>query len=366
MDMPIHSENIVQTIGALEQTIQRPLPDAKILQQLAKQHPMQITHYYLDLIDWDDPQDPIRKIAIPSLGEQKRSGTFDTSGEHVHTKFQGLQHKYRETVLILTTNRCAVYCRHCFRKRLVGLVDNEVVVDWDPVVAYLRAHREVTNVLLSGGDPLTLATDHLEAILRRLARIPHLQYVRIGSRIPVVLPHRILDDDSLHAAFRAFASSGKQLYVTTQFNHPRELTATSIRSVQRLQADGVILNNQTVLLKGVNDCPSVMADLQAALARAGVIPYYIFQCRPVTAVMDEFQVPLHDACQLIDEARKQLDGLSKRFRFVMSHLTGKIEILGWNGGGIYAKYHQTNRPSLHNKLFHKRLGKDVGWLDLDG
>ncbi len=219
-----------------------------------------------------------------------------------------------------------MYCRHCFRKRLVGLVDSEVVVDWDRVAAYLRAHREVTNVLLSGGDPLILATDHLEAILRRLAGIRHLRYVRIGSRIPVVLPSRILDDNSLHGAFKAFASGGKQLYVTTQFNHPCELTSASIQSVKRLQEDGVIVNNQTVLLKWVNDCPSVMAELQTTLAHAGVIPYYVFQCRPVTAVMDEFQVPLHDACQLIGEARKQLDGLSKRFRFVMSHLTGKIEI----------------------------------------
>jgi len=198
-----------------------------------------------------------------------------------------------------------------------------------------------------------------------LAGISHLQYVRIGSRIPVVLPDRILDDDSLHVVFEAFASSGKQLYITTQFNHPRELTPTSIRSVKRLQEDGVIVNNQTVLLKGVNDCSSVMAELQAALAHAGVIPYYVFQCRPVSTVTDEFQVPFHDACHLIDEARKQLDGLSKRFRFVMSHLTGKIEILGWNDGGIYVKYHQTNRASLHNKVFHKRLGKDIGWLDLE-
>lgn len=133
-------------------------------------------------------------------------------------------------------------------------------------MAYLRTHREATNVLLSSGDPLILATDHLEDILHRLAEIPHLRYVRIGSRIPVVLPSRILDDDSLHEIFRTFASGGKQLYVTTQFNHPRELTSASIQPVKRLQADGVITNNQTVLLKGVNDHPSVMAELQAALA----------------------------------------------------------------------------------------------------
>ena len=194
----------------------------------------------------------------------------------MHTKFRGLQNKYQKTVLILMTNSCAVYCRHCFRKRLVVLADNEIVVDWDSVITYLTAHREVSNVLLSGGDLLILATDHLKDILHRLSGISHLRYVRIGSRIPVVLPNRILDDDSLHEAFKAFSSDGKQLYVTIQFNHPRELTSESIRSVKLLQEDGVIMNNQTVLLKGVNDCPSVMAELQAALARIGLIPYYGF------------------------------------------------------------------------------------------
>jgi KamA family protein len=357
----------IHTVNALEQRLQRKIPDAKAVRQVAEKYPLRITDYYLKLINWDDPDDPIRKIAIPSCGEENvSSGSFDTSGELHNTKLRGLQHKYRETVLILTTNICSVYCRHCFRKRLVGLVtEDEVVTDWDSVTAYIREHTEITNVLLSGGDPLVLQAAYLQDILQRLADIAHLQYVRIGTRVPVVLPQRITEDETLHDAFRKFSKHGKQLYVTTQYNHVRELTPESLSAVDRLREDGVIINNQTVLLKGVNDSPAALAELQIALSRSGIIPYYVFQCRPVTSVRDEFQVPLYKGCQIVDAARLRLDGLSKRFRFIMSHPTGKIEILGWAEGGIYAKYLQSNRESLHNKIFHLPMAKDAGWLNTE-
>ncbi|MCI5190926.1 MAG: KamA family radical SAM protein [Candidatus Electrothrix sp. AS4_5] len=280
-----------------------------------------------------------------------------------NTKLRGLQHKYKETALILTTNICSVYCRHCFRKRLVGTAEDEVVRDWDSVIAYIREHKEITNVLLSGGDPLVLQTTYLQDILRKLSGIKHIQYVRIGSRVPVVLPQRISEDDALHDAFKEFLACGRQLYITAQYNHMREMTTESLQAIGRLQEDGVIINNQTVLLKGVNDSPTALAELQIALTHNGILPYYVFQCRPVTSVKNEFQVPLHDACQIVDKARQYQDGLSKRYRFVMAHPTGKIEILGWSEGGIYAKYLQTNQESLHNKIFHAPLTKDAGWLD---
>ena len=355
----------IRSVSALERQIQRPIPDTSVLRSITKKHPIRVTPYYLDLIDWDDPDDPIRKIAIPSSGEQNMSGSFDTSGELHNTKLPGLQHKYRETALILTTNICSVYCRHCFRKRLVGVAEDEVVTDWDKVTAYLQEHKKLTNVLLSGGDPLVLETEYLADILDRLAAVEHLQYVRIGTRTPVVVPQRITEDDALHATFRKFLSHGKQLYVTAQYNHARELTPESIEAVARLRKNGIIVNNQAVLLKGVNDSPDALAKLQIALTRAGVIPYYLFQCRPVAAVKEEFQVPLRTACRIVDEARSRLDGLSKRFRFVMAHPTGKIEILGWGNGKLYAKYLQTNRTALHNRLFQKSLSKEAGWLDMD-
>ena len=355
----------IHTVNALEQRLRRKISDAKAVQRVAKKYPLRITNYYLNLIDWDDPDDPIRKIAIPSCGEDNVSGSFDTSGERHNTKLRGLQHKYRETALILTTNTCSVYCRHCFRKRLVGLAEDEVATDWDSITAYIKEHKEITNVLLSGGDPLVLQTAYLQDILQRLADIAHLQYVRIGTRVPVVLPQRITEDETLHRAFKEFLMHGKQLYVTSQYNHARELTPESLRAIRQLRKDGVIVNNQTVLLKGVNDSAAALAKLQSALTRSGIIPYYVFQCRPVTSVRNEFQVPLYKGCQIVDAARRRLDGLSKRFRFVMSHPTGKIEILGWAEGGIYAKYLQSNRESLHNKIFQVPMAKNAGWLDTE-
>jgi lysine 2,3-aminomutase len=355
----------IYTVDILEQQIGREIDDAENMRLVADKYPLRITSYYLNLINWDDPDDPIRRIAIPSCGEEKASGSFDTSGELRNTKLRGLQHKYRETALILTTNICSVYCRHCFRKRLVGLAENEVVTDWDSVTAYIKEHKEITNVLLSGGDPLVLETLYLQDMLRRLADIAHIQYVRIGTRVPVVLPQRIIEDEALHEAFREFLRHGKQLYITTQYNHARELTLESRLAVKMVRQDGLIVNNQTVLLKGVNDSPEALAELQIALSNTGVLPYYVFQCRPVMSVRDAFQVPFYEGCQIVDAARQRLDGLSKRFRFVMSHPTGKIEILGWSKGGIHAKYLQTNQKSLHNKIFHAPMTKDAGWLKTD-
>ena len=355
----------IHTVNALEQRLRLEIADANAVRRIAKKYPIRITDYYLKLINRDDPDDPIRKIAVPSCSEENfSSGSFDTSGEQYNTKLRGLQHKYRETALILTTNICSVYCRHCFRKRLVGLAEDEVVTDWDSVTAYIKEHKEISNVLLSGGDPLVLQTAYLQDILQRLADIAHLRYVRIGTRVPVVLPQRITEGEALHGAFREFLRHGKQLYITAQYNHARELTPESLRAVRQLREDGVLVNNQTVLLKGVNDSPVALAELQSSLARHGIIPYYVFQCRPVTSVRDEFQVPLYEGCRIVDAARQRLDGLSKRFRFVMSHPTGKIEILGWAEGGIYAKYLQTNQESLHNKIFHAPMSKDAGWLEM--
>ena len=353
----------IHTVNELEGWIRREMSDTRAIRRITKKYPVRVTPYYLKLINWDDLNDPIRKIAIPSCGEESLSGSFDTSGELHHTKLRGLQHKYKETALILTTHICSVYCRHCFRKRLIGVAEDEVVTDWDSVIDYIREHKEITNVLLSGGDPLVLQTAYLRSILCRLADIEHLQYVRIGSRVPVVLPKRIIEGDTLHDIFKEFLLHGRQLYITVQYNHAQELTPESLLAVRRLQEVGVIVNNQTVLLRGVNDSSAALAELQGALARNGIIPYYVFQCRPVSSVKEEFQVPLYEGCQIVDKARQSLDGLSKRFRFVMAHPTGKIEILGWDDGGIYAKYLQTNQETLHNKIFHAPLTKDASWLD---
>ena len=338
--------------------------EKKEIEKIIKSHPMLINEYYMNLINWNDLDDPIRKMAIPSIKENRFDGSFDTSGEQENTKLRGLQHKYSNTVLILTTNSCMTYCRHCFRKRLVGIVADEIVKNWDLVVKYICEHKEITNVLLSGGDPLMLANNRIASILEKFSNIQHLKFIRIGTRIPVVCPDRIVNNDELINIFRKYSCEKKRLYIVTQFNHPREITPLSIKAIEKLNNAHIIVNNQTVLLKGVNDNPSVMADLQSKLTEIGVVPYYIFQCRPVKKLKNIFQVPLYKAFNIIEKTRGMLDGFSKRFRFVMSHETGKIEIIGHKNDNLYFKYHQAKDELLANKIFHKKLNKDDCWLDL--
>jgi KamA family protein len=337
--------------------------EADRLREVVERHPMSVTRYYLSLIDWDDPGDPIRKMAIPSAEELSSLGLYDTSGERENTRLPGLQHKYASTALILVTNRCATYCRFCFRKRLVGLSSDEILKRLSDAVEYIRGHPEITNVLLSGGDPLALPTCSIARMLEMLASVDHLDFLRIGSRVPVVFPQRIVEDGGLLELLRTHSRAERRLYVVTHFNHPREITARSIAAVDALLKAGVVVNNQAVLLKGVNDDPEVLTSLLRELVSVGVNPYYVFQCRPVKRVKASFQVPLARGHAIVEAARQGLSGLGKRFKFVMSHRTGKVEIVGITGDRIYLKYHEAKHAEDAGRLFRRRLVPGAGWLD---
>jgi KamA family protein len=353
----------IQEIESLNSYLEISTEEERKLKEVIETHPMRITRYYLSLIDWDDPEDPIRKMVVPSADELVDSGSYDTSGENQSTKMPGLQHKYEQTALILATSRCPTYCRHCFRKRLVGLPTDEVLRRFNEAAQYIERHPKINNVLISGGDPLILGTATIEKFLRKLSSIPHISYIRFGSRVPVVFPDRILQDRELLDVLRRYSGSGTQIFVSTQFNHPREITSQSTNVVHRLLRSGVILNNQAVLLRGVNDRSDTLANLQMELVRIGVNPYYVFQCRPVKRVKHHFQVPLSRGCRIVRNAQQKLDGYSKRFRYVMSHLTGKIEILGILEDRILLRYHQARNAEDVGKLFTRRLDEHAAWLD---
>ena len=355
--------NNVTTLEELKEYINLTDLEEKELQEVIDLHPMSIPRYYLSLIDSKDPDDPIRKMALPSAEELNVSGEYDTSGERVNTKLPGLQHKYRNTVLLLSVSVCAMYCRHCFRKRMVGLTNDEVMDRFNEVYEYIATHPEVNNLLISGGDSLFLPSSVIAHFLDRLTRLPHLDYIRFGSRMLVTYPDRILKDDELLEVLQAYSKKDRRIYISTQFNHPNEITEHSIEAVNRIINSGVIINNQTVLLRGVNDRPEILADLQKNLVRIGVNPYYVFQCRPVKRVKSHFQVPLAEGCRIVDEARGILDGLSKRFRYAMSHKRGKIEILGILGDEIFFKHQQAKYTGDVSRFFKRKLDKDAGWLD---
>jgi len=356
-------ERSIRSVGQLTAAVDLTPNEVAKLSAAAERHPMSITPYYLSLIDWSDPSDPIRKMAVPSGDELSPIGSYDTSGESENTKLPGLQHKYGPTALVLTTNRCAVYCRHCFRKRLVGLPSAEILQRFEDAALYIESHTEITNVLLSGGDPFVLPTAMLGAFLKRLDAIEHLRFIRFGTRIPVVLPERIIEDEQLLDLVRRHSRKDRRIYVVTQFNHPREITALADRAVERLLEAGAIVGNQTVLLRGVNDDPGVLSELQGRLAGIGATPYYVFQCRPVKRVKAGFQVSLRRGYGIVEQAKAELSGIAKRFKFVMSHRTGKIEIVGLSGDVMSFRYHEAKRTEDAGRFFRKRLAPGAGWLD---
>lgn len=341
------------------------LPETEIprYKRIIQRYPMMITPYYLSLIDPRDPEDPIARMCVPSEDELDPSGTFDTSGESDNTKQEGVQHKYSQTALILSTNVCAMYCRHCFRKRMVGLTDAELNKQVDAAARYVRDHPEITNVLVSGGDALMNPNRIIRRYLEELCAIDTLDLIRFGSRVPVVLPQRIYEDGELLALFGTYARR-KALYLVTQFNHPREITEEAARAVRAIQDCGVQVRNQTVLLRGVNDDAHTLGLLLRRLTQISVVPYYVFQCRPVTGVKGRFQVPLREGAQIVDSAKNLQNGVGKGIRYAMSHPRGKIEILGsLPGDEMLFKFHQSKFPADASHIFTTPVSPDSTWLD---
>ena len=355
-------ENSICTVEQLKDFVDLSPKEEKKLKQITQRHPMRVTPYYMSLIDWDDPDDPIRKMAIPSMEEFNLQGSYDTSGEAENTKMSGLQYKYQETALILATNKCAMYCRYCFRKRLVGLQTKEIIGRFEDAADYIKQHEQINNVLISGGDPLVLKNEVIEQILSIISALPQITFIRFGSRAPVTFPSRFEDDELLRILSR-HSRPDRRIYIVTQFNHPKEITKQSIKAVDNLIKSGVIVNNQTVLLKGVNDNSMTLASLLNRLVSIGVNPYYVFQCRPVKRVKHHFQLPLLRGIELVENAKAHCNGHSKRFRYILSHRTGKIEILGIFNDEIYFKYHQAKNRKRIGKIFKRPVNENVSWLD---
>ncbi len=234
-----------------------------------------ITPYFFNLIDPMDENCPIRRQVIPRVEETHTANweMSDPCGEDLHSPVTGLVHRYPDRVLFLVTDRCASYCRYCTRSRLVSNASGyDFHPEYDKQIAYIAAHPEIRDVLLSGGDPLLLSDEKLENLLSRLRAIPHVEFLRIGTRIPIFLPQRITPE--LCAMFKQF----HPLFVSIHSNHPRELTTETCEALARLADAGIPLGNQTVLLKSVNDDVEVMKAHLQKLLMCRVKPYYIYQC----------------------------------------------------------------------------------------
>lgn len=361
-------KNNITSVEELKKLLPVKKDEEEDLKRVTEIHPMNITRYYLSLIDPDDPDDPIRKMALPSTEELIISGamgktTGDPYGDDKHDKGNGILHKYPYSALVVATEYCSMYCRHCFRKRMVGLPNEQTVENFRKAADYISEHTEITNVIISGGDPMLLPTETIIKMLSFLEDIPHINYVRIGSRAPVVFPERLKDNRLLN--FFADFNRKKSLFIPTHFNHANEITAAAEEAVLLIRQTGTTVNNQAVFLRGVNDTAEDLENLMNGLVRIGINPYYLYQCMPVSRVRNHFQIPLSEGIDTVTKARHRLDGYAKRFKFIMGHDSGKIEICGRHNNQlvmnrIHARAEDTPGSS---DIIIRELNDTGGWLE---
>ncbi len=291
--------------------------DMDEINRVKRRYPMKISRYYLDLIKEKD--DPIWRQAVPSIEELGDNFNLeDPLEEEEHTPVPYLVHKYPDRVLLLVSSMCAMYCRFCTRKRKVGRVKQIPLEDVFKAIEYIRDHKEVRDVVVSGGDPLTRTDRELEEILKRLRDIPHIDIIRIGTRMPCVQPSRVTP--RLVNMLKRY----HPLFMNIHFNHPDEITPESSAALGLLADAGIPLGSQTVLLKGVNDDPNVMMDLMQKLIKCRVKPYYVYQCDLVKGV-DHFRTPVETGIEIMRSIQGFTSGLCLP-HFVIDGPGGKVPI----------------------------------------
>ncbi len=264
---------------------------------------MAITPYFFNLIDTSDPACPIRRQIVPRVEEMAFGADEleDPCAEDAHMAAPGLVHRYPDRVLFLVTDRCAAYCRYCTRSRVVSGANGHLDADHDAAIRYIAQHPEVRDVLLSGGDPLLFTDEKLDSLLSRLRAIPHIEFLRIGTRIPIFLPQRITP--GLLDVLRRH----RPVWLSIHVNHPRELTAESRAALDRLADAGVPLGNQSVLLRGVNDSPETMRELVHKLLLCRVRPYYLYQCDLIRGSA-HLRTSVREGIDIINELRGHTTG----------------------------------------------------------
>ena len=305
-DWQWHFRNRITTVEELANFI--PLSDEEKtqLKLVTIKYPLSITPYYLSLINIDDHNDPVRKQAIPSFSEIAlgRIGLEDPLEEKRDSVVPGLVHRYPDRVLIVITDICPVFCRHCTRKREWrngGWVRTPAEIE--AMLDYIRRNKGIRDVIISGGDPLIFSTYHLEEVISKLRKIPHVEIIRIGTRFPVFLPQRI--DDELCAMLSKYGP----IWLNTHFNHPHEVTPESALACDKLLRSGVPVSNQSVLLRGVNDTVETQMKLCHGLLKIKVRPYYLFQCDEVQGV-EHFRTPIGTGMRIIEQMRGHTSGLA--------------------------------------------------------
>lgn len=298
--------NRITTVEQLQRVVALNAEQIEGVRKCLKQFRMAISPYYASLMDQDNPLCPIRLEAIPSVYETKlgEHDMQDPLHEDADSPTPGLTHRYPDRVLLLITDQCSMYCRHCTRRRFTGMTDHRrSKEDIARCIKYIEETEIVRDVLISGGDPFTLEDSELEEIIAQIRAIKHVEIIRIGTRMPVVLPMRITQK------LADMLQKYHPIWINTHFNHPREITEESTRACDILSRAGIPLGNQSVLLKGVNDCPHIMKRLVLDLLKIRVRPYYLYQC-DLSVGIEHFRTSVGKGIELIERLRGYTTGMA--------------------------------------------------------
>lgn len=299
-------QNRIKTVDDLTKYIDLTTEEEKEIRKSLKMLRMSITPYYLSLIDTTNPNCPIRTQAVPSKKELyvSPSDLDDPLDEDEDSPVPGLTHRYPDRVLFLITDMCSMYCRHCTRRRFAGQSDaSRTKEQIDECIDYIARTPQVRDVLLSGGDPLLMSDDKLEYILSKISAIPHVEVIRIGTRTPVVMPQRITT--KLVTMLKKY----QPIWINTHFNHPDEITPESSAACALLADSGFPLGNQSVLLRGINDCTHIMKKLVLELVRIRVRPYYLYVCDQSVGI-SHFRTPVSKGIEIIENLRGHVSGFA--------------------------------------------------------
>ncbi len=324
-DWDWHMSNRIRTVEQLRKWVDVNEAEEQAIEQTKESYKFSITPYYASLMNKTDPNCPIRKQAIPSLDELKvfPGAEVDPVGDIKYRKTNRVIHKYPDRVVLLITETCPVYCRHCTRKFHTTSKDGtyfreKEALSFDEDFQYIADNPTIRDVLLTGGDPLVYNDRKLESIISRLRSIPHVEIIRIGSRYPVLLPQRITEE------FCSMLEKYHPIWLNTHFNHPHEITPEAAEACDRLLRHGIPVQNQSVLLKGINDDPETMRRLLCNLLKIRVRPYYLYHCDNVVGV-SHFVTRLEQGKELMESLHGNITGFSMPSYIITTQL-GKIPI----------------------------------------
>ncbi len=369
-------KNSISSISTFEKLIGNKFSEKERadLELTLEKFPLSITPYYLSLIDAENfREDPIFKQSFPSPSELMvhQYEMEDPLAEDIDSPVDVLTHRYPDRVLLQVSNVCSMYCRHCTRKRKVGDVDS--IPGKEAIrkgIDYIRENEVVRDVLLSGGDPFMLPDDYLDWILTELRAIPHVEVIRIGTRMPVVLPYRITDE------LVAMLKKHHPVWINTHFNHPREITSSAKQAVRKLADAGIPLGNQSVLLAGVNDCPRIMKTLVHKLVQNRIRPYYLYQC-DMSEGLSHFRTPVGKGIEILESLIGHTSGFAvPTYVIDAPHGGGKIPVMpsyliSWSTNKVVLRNYEGvittyKEPDSYEPIFCDRNCDDCRlWLDLN-